>query len=256
MAAYKAGNVMVAEKSYPAGLRMPRHEHRRAYFSLVAHGSFRERVDGFERYVEGPAILYHPAGEEHDVTFGPVGSSIIALEIDFGTLDRAEACGAPVKDPAHLSNPTTHWIAAKVREEFKRADELSCIALEALTLELLVDMGRGRRVAGDKHPVSRAKHFIKQHLGSHITLEAIALAADLHPAALSRAFRRETGESITEYIRDQKVRAATEQLLRSKRPLSEISADLGFSDPSHFARTFRRITGSTPGEFRKAHRHG
>lgn len=247
---------MVAQKSYPAGLRMPRHEHRRAYFSLVSHGSYCERVDGKERTVEAPNILFHPAGEEHDVKFGPVGSSIVGLEIDFGTLDKASICGAVVSRPTELNTPATHWIAARVKEELRRADNLSAIALEALTMELLVEMGREQVAPDEKRPVALAKEFIHEHLGEELALGAIAAAAGLHPSALSRSFRRETGETVGGYIRHQRIRAATEKLLRTELTLSDISSHLGFADPSHFARTFRQITGLAPREFRKTHRRG
>jgi AraC-like DNA-binding protein len=41
------------------------------------------------------------------------------------------------------------------------------------------------------------------------------------------------------------------ELSESKRPVSEVSGRLGYSDPAHFARAFRRWTGCSPSEYRR-----
>jgi transcriptional regulator GlxA family with amidase domain len=46
-----------------------------------------------------------------------------------------------------------------------------------------------------------------------------------------------------------RVERAKEMLLQSDRRMSEIAVTLGFFDQSHFSRTFRRITGVSPGEY-------
>jgi len=59
------------------------------------------------------------------------------------------------------------------------------------------------------------------------------------------------GEGIGEYVHRMRVRAACEQMLAPQRSLAEISLATGFADQSHFTRVFRRVTGMSPGAFRK-----
>jgi len=68
---------------------------------------------------------------------------------------------------------------------------------------------------------------------------------------LSRIFRRCNGEGIGEYVHRLRIRSACEQMLTPRKSLAEISLETGFADQSHFTRVFRRITGMSPGAFRK-----
>ena len=47
---------------------------------------------------------------------------------------------------------------------------------------------------------------------------------------------------------------ATEELSQSTKPITEIAASLGFSDPTSFTRAFKSWTGQSPREYRKSHR--
>ena len=44
------------------------------------------------------------------------------------------------------------------------------------------------------------------------------------------------------------------ELAGSQRPIAAIATSLGFADQSHFSRVFARVTGMTPGRYRKLHR--
>jgi len=55
-------------------------------------------------------------------------------------------------------------------------------------------------------------------------------------------------------VRKLRVDAACRQLTTSDKPLSEIALSAGFADQSHFTKTFRRLTRTTPGEFRRSFR--
>ena len=66
---------------------------------------------------------------------------------------------------------------------------------------------------------------------------------------LAVIFKRETGQTITEFILSRRVEAA-KSLISGGIRLSEIAEMLGFSSQSHFCRCFKEVTGVTPGEFR------
>jgi AraC-like DNA-binding protein len=67
---------------------------------------------------------------------------------------------------------------------------------------------------------------------------------------LARAFRKHHGCTVGEYVRQLRVERAMERLARSDDSLAAIALDVGFADFSHFARVFKRQTGTTPGRFR------
>jgi AraC-like DNA-binding protein len=67
-------------------------------------------------------------------------------------------------------------------------------------------------------------------------------------------FRQHQGVTIGAYLRELRIEAARRQLSSSEQSLSEIAANAGFSDQSHFSRLFRAATGHTPAAYRRLHR--
>ena len=67
---------------------------------------------------------------------------------------------------------------------------------------------------------------------------------------LSRLFKKETGDSVSTYIRGQKIEIAKNLLKYSDYSLIDIANRLSFSSQSHFIQQFRDIVGMTPKKFR------
>ena len=63
--------------------------------------------------------------------------------------------------------------------------------------------------------------------------------------------KRATGVTAGHLIRQRVLTEAKRALVFTTQPIHEIAYDLAFSDPSHFARFFRKQTGTTPHEFRE-----
>jgi AraC family transcriptional regulator len=59
--------------------------------------------------------------------------------------------------------------------------------------------------------------------------------------------------TVGEYLRRLRVEYTGRELSGSNRPLVDIGLDAGFSDQSHFTRTFKRVTGLTPAAYRSLH---
>jgi AraC family transcriptional regulator len=79
----------------------------------------------------------------------------------------------------------------------------------------------------------------------------IARAAGVHPVYLARTFREHHGMTIGEYVRKLRIEHACRLISTTGAPLSEIALAAGFCDQSHFSRTFKRVTGSSPAEYRR-----
>jgi AraC family transcriptional activator of pobA len=63
--------------------------------------------------------------------------------------------------------------------------------------------------------------------------------------------KRATGVTAGHLIRQRVLSEAKRQLVFTTQPIHDISKELAFADPSHFARFFRKQTGTTPHEFRE-----
>src|SRR5206468_2779407 len=91
------------------------------------------------------------------------------------------------------------------------------------------------------------EHFHKQRQLAFYA-DKLAMTVD----RLNDHVKRATGVTAGHLIRQRVLTEAKRQLVFTNQPIHEIAYDLAFSDPSHFARFFRKQTGTTPHEFRAA----
>lgn len=94
-------------------------------------------------------------------------------------------------------------------------------------------------------------NYIQHHMFETITAEKIAEELFLSRPYLSRKFKEETGESLTDFILKEKTEEAKRLLRYSDKSLTAISNYLGFSSPSHFSRVFRKYALMNPREYRQ-----
>ncbi len=92
--------------------------------------------------------------------------------------------------------------------------------------------------------------YIYDNLHKKITVKSIANAIGINETYLSKLFKRETGVSVSEYIRLRRIEAAKNMLMYSDYSYADISSYLCFSSQSHFTKIFRSETGYTPKVFR------
>lgn len=102
--------------------------------------------------------------------------------------------------------------------------------------------------------IAEVIEYIRYHLHEKIRLKELAEKVNLNPNYLSVLFKKEMGETIREYIMNQRIAAAQNMLKYSDYSYSEISAILAFASQSHFISVFSKKTGMTPKKFRMFHR--
>ena len=103
------------------------------------------------------------------------------------------------------------------------------------------------------HRVQAIMDYVDQHLTEPLTLDSIAAALSLDKYYLSHLFKSETESSIFQYVLVRRV-ALAKQLLSQGHTVSEACHLAGFNDYSNFIRSFKQITGYTPGQFKRGSR--
>ncbi len=96
--------------------------------------------------------------------------------------------------------------------------------------------------------------YIKLNLYNSLDGTIIAKEVHMSRSALCLRFKKEMNESLAGYIQNQRIEKAMSLLSYTDKPLSEISSFLCFSSQSHFQNVFKKVTGMTPFEYRKAAR--
>ena len=99
--------------------------------------------------------------------------------------------------------------------------------------------------------IRKAANYINTHLDQKISLPDIADHVRCNSSYLSRQFRKETGRTVSAFIREKRIDAACSLLKKDDLSISNIASRVGFEDANYFSRVFSRQTGTTPSEYRK-----
>jgi len=97
--------------------------------------------------------------------------------------------------------------------------------------------------------------YIRENYASAIKIEELAKLVHLSPSQLERNFKKVFKITPNQHIQDVRIRAACNLLLSTNNTIAAIALDSGFYDHSHFTRTFKKITGISPGDYRKKDRN-
>jgi AraC family transcriptional regulator len=227
------------------------HAHEAAFVTMMLDGEYAEtaasRSFRFERFT----TVYHPPGMEHQDFVGRPGVRLLMFEFRpdlTADLGNQRAALASVRD---LSGSRAAFELLSLYRGAVSADD--ALEFEARSLELVARLVAAPSLRSRDLPsLSRARDYLHQHYQDVVTMRDVAGAAGVHPVYLGQMFRRETGETVGEYVTRLRVRAAAEQLSSSETPLAVVAFEHGFCDQSHFQRAFKRVSGCTPAEFRRA----
>lgn len=98
---------------------------------------------------------------------------------------------------------------------------------------------------------SRVIHYMNEHVEHNLTLEQLAAYFKYSPSHFSMLFQKETGVSPISYFIRLKIQKACQYIVLTKLKLNEISTKLGFEEPAYFSRTFTKVMGISPSEYRR-----
>ena len=152
--------------------------------------------------------------------------------------------------------------AAALAGELEGARDGFALAARGLFLHLLVQLGRawlrnssgGRGQAlsaGQDSALAEALAFMEERQGDEdLTIASVAAAAGLSPHWFSELFAKRTGMPPWQWLTSLRVERAKRLLAAGDWPVIRIALEVGFADPSYFARVFRTHTGLTPRAWR------
>src|SRR5262249_35240143 len=98
--------------------------------------------------------------------------------------------------------------------------------------------------------VLKAREYIEKHKTEELTLADVAKAAGASVFHFCKVFHRATGLKFTDYVARVRLEDARNRLLNPNLRVSEIAYDVGFHSLTQFNRTFKRVFGQSPTEFR------
>lgn len=103
--------------------------------------------------------------------------------------------------------------------------------------------------------ITKAKHYIDEHLIEDISVSSIAASLYITPNYFSRLFKRVTGEGCNEYIVRKRIEKAKSLLETTSMKTGKIAMMVGYRDTNYFSLAFKKHTGKSPTKYREEMQH-
>jgi AraC-like DNA-binding protein len=155
--------------------------------------------------------------------------------------------------------------AKRFREAFlhtvtlaQSGDPVDMLEAQAKATELIALIWRDFTTPAREARPASSLHWMTSYmslrLGEQMTVDDLAARAHLSPSRFAAVFRLQFGTSPHAYLTSLRIEHACSLLATTDATQAEIARLCGFADVPHFSKSFRRATGSTPGDYREAAR--
>lgn len=236
----KTGYEQDYDKSY--------HYHTNPHLSFILHGAHTERKANSTTIQTTKDVLFYHSGELHQTIPLTPQTINLNLEIDSSFLTKYEISETQLHT-AVQKNSGTPLLILKLNAELSLKDDLTPNALYTLLFNYLTETN----VKDYKHIqwCITLKDILHDNWNVNHSLDALSRTLGVHPITISKHFPNYFGCTLSEYVRKIRIVRSLDLLKTTSLSLSEISHLCGFSDQSHFFRTFKHLTGFNPKTFRK-----
>jgi AraC-like DNA-binding protein len=240
----------------------PRHSHQTYAVGMVHYGANRFSCRGTTHIAPAGTLCTVTVGETHTCQVSD-GMAYRCLYPDIALLNEVadDLAGRPADTilalPPVIDDPDLFGLVGSLFA----AQEAAAPRLTRQSLLLRLVARVVTRHAAERPPVrplspdlrrlARVRDYLAANLTSNISLEDLAMVADLRRFRLLRSFAKVYGLPPHAYLTQLRIWAAKAMILDGT-PLAETAAAVGFADQSHLSRHFRKIVGVTPGRYRAA----
>ena len=249
------------------------HRHRNLFqILLIERGGGEMTFEAARLPFAAPAAILVPAAIAHGFRFEPkttegwvlsfTEDAAVALADRSGeALSRLRALSAcpivPIVEETERARLSA--LCIELCEEGSLAREGYRVAMRGLLSLIAVGVARlaasrARTGSVTLHPadatVAHLRALVDEYFRTEHQLSFYAAKLDMTVDRLNDHVKRATGVTAGHLIRQRLVTEAKRQLVFTTQPIQDIAQELAFSDPSHFARFFRKHAGTTPHEFR------
>ena len=94
--------------------------------------------------------------------------------------------------------------------------------------------------------------IIDSDISANLSLNSLAVSQNVSPGYLSSTFKKETGKTVTEYIREKRMKHAAFLLETTPLQIQTVALNCGIVDVHYFSKTFKKLIGKTPMEYRNS----
>lgn len=163
--------------------------------------------------------------------------------------------GISFKNNTRTSVNKTLYSLIKEDSNFNKMTELLHVLQElALSKEYaLLDQNQSiaERSMAEQERINPVFAYLVENFRQQVSLDAVAGIANMTTNAFCKYFKKITRKTLVETIIEYRLNYATQQLVQTDKPISDIAFDSGFGDVSHFYKTFKSKMNVSPLNYRK-----
>lgn len=246
--------------------------HRHSFYeiALVTQGSGAHVVDLVRHDLAPPCLYALVPGQVHQWDARGLAGWLLLFTEDFllphpGDAEavRALSTGPPLR-PGPDEEAELRALLAALEREYRRAARGHVSILSSYLHILLLRLLRLLRVPGGRDPAAAAARGRAEELTDRFgrltatpgrrprSVEEYARELGVSTSYLHDAVKRGTGRTPGQLIRARQILEAKRLIAGTDLTIRQVAAAVGFADPAYFCRFFRRETGVSPGQFRRA----
>lgn len=157
--------------------------------------------------------------------------------------------------PGRLAHP--RWVQDLIEQliDTARMETVGCRRLRSMLAGLLIERLRTDREAGgallpaSRLTFDRCREYLTAHYLEISDFAQAARACGVSQVHLCRLFRRHAGETPHTFVTRMRMNHAAERIVRGDVAVKAASLEVGYPDPYHFSRVFKKVFGSAPSRF-------
>jgi AraC-like DNA-binding protein len=226
------------------------HYHDNAHISFVLQGACVEKKQTSYDRTPGK-ITYYSAREPHQVTRILKPSRHINLEIE-ESFSKVHFITDDALRTAIATRPDAKFLMVRMYKELLENDEFSAVSIQMLLLHLIEQTGQLPEEARLPGWVRTVRALLHERPDEQVTLKELSAAAGVHPITISKYFPAYFACTLGDYMRKLKVEKALHLIKTADCSLTSVAYACGFSDQSHFIRTFKQYTGFLPAAYQRS----
>lgn len=273
----KAPNRLQVSHEQPGVMSRP-HWHAQVEVNYVLQGALQYQMHGHTLRLEEGSLALFWGGLPHQVIDTSNDPEFIAIHLPLVNFFRLRLpfaiqhrvihgatllSLAPDKGDFYAFNRWSAYMRSGDDAKIDHAIDELLLRLERIPFEsfsLIDPMGiqSGRLEEVGPPPFSRVRQicdFINDNFRQDIDVSDIAIAADLHPKYAMNIFRRSTGMTLNEYLNLLRLSYAQALLINhDDTNVLRVAMESGFGSLSAFNKSFRKISGKAPSDFRRVYR--
>jgi hypothetical protein len=195
----------IGEIQYAAACERPKHAHERACFHFLFEGAYTEFWGRRSRECKTFTLAFQPQGHEHSYCCSKVPSRALTIELENTWVANLRDYSVKLDQAGNFYGGSVSWLITKLYQEFQAMETASILVIEALALEIAVEISRQKQRLSTIPPplwMKQAMELIHARFAESLSLQTIAHRWGYIPS-IQAVYSAGSTTTVGEYLRPQ-----------------------------------------------------